>query len=116
MLHWPLSKIDVYVLADCPGQKEERSANLMKSYAIFRRNPFGEVVARTNEDRRPWEVVPYGRFGAGVWTGHPIELVVVLGIVVIGLIGIPVWRWFFAATVLVGGLIGYALWRRHQPR
>ena len=88
----------------------------MKSYATFRRHPLGEVVARTNEDRHPWEVVPFGKFGAGVWTGHPIGFVVVLGILAIGLIGIPVWRWFFAATVLVGGLVGYVLWRLHQPR
>jgi hypothetical protein len=88
--------------------------NAMKSYATFRRHPFDEVVPRTNEDRRPWEVVPFGKFGAGVWTGHPAGLIVVIGILLVGLVGIPAWRWFFAATVLVGGLLGYALWRRHQ--
>ncbi len=88
----------------------------MKSYATFRRHPFGKVVARTNEDRHPLEVVPYGKFGAGVWTGHPIELVVVLGIIIVELIGIPAWRCFFGATLLVGGLVGYFLWRRNQPR
>ena len=88
----------------------------MKSYATFRRHPFGEVVARTNEDRHPLEVVPYGKFGAGVWTGHPIELVVVLGILIVGLIGIPARRWFFTATLLVGGFVGYFLWRRDQPK
>jgi hypothetical protein len=46
----------------------------MKAYSTFRRHPFGEVVPRTNEDRRPWDVVPYGKFGAGVWTGHPAGL------------------------------------------
>lgn len=86
----------------------------MKSYATFRRHPFGEVVARTNEDRHPLEVVPYGRFGAGVWTGHPIELVAVLGILLVGLVGIPAWRWFFGATLLVGGVAGYFLWRRNR--
>ena len=86
----------------------------MKAYATFRRRPFDEVVARTNEDRRPWEVVPYGKFGAGVWTGHPAGLIIVIGILVVGLVGIPAWRWFFGATVLAGGLLGYLLWRRHQ--
>jgi hypothetical protein len=86
----------------------------MKPYATFRRHPFGEVVARTNEDRYPSEVVPYGKFGAGVWTGHPIGFFVVLGIVTVALIGLPASRWFFAATVAVGSLVGYLLWRRHN--
>ena len=59
----------------------------MKSYVTFRRHPLDAVVARTNEDRHPLEVVPYGRFGAGLWTGHPIELVIVTGLVVVGLVG-----------------------------
>ena len=86
----------------------------MKSYVTFRRHPFGQVVARTNEDRHPMEVVPYGRLGAGLWTGHPIGLFIVAGLVVIGLLGIPAWRWFFGATVILGSLVGYSLWRRRQ--
>jgi hypothetical protein len=62
------------------------------------------VVARTNEDRHPGEIVPYGRFGAGDWTGHPIGLVVVLGLLFVELIGIP---WFFAAQVVLGSLVGF---------
>jgi hypothetical protein len=51
-----------------------------------------------------------------VWTGHPIELLVVLGMLLIALIGIPESRWFFGATVLVGSVTGYLLWRRNQLR
>lgn len=86
----------------------------MKSYATFRRHPLGRVVAPRNEDRHPLQVVPFGRYGAGVWTGHPIEFVVVLGFLLIGLIGIPEWRWFFGATILVGSATGYFLWRRNN--
>lgn len=85
----------------------------MKAYATFRRHPLGEVVARMNDDRHPAQVVPFGRFGGGLWTGHPIGLFIVAGFLLIGLIGIPEWRWFFGATVIVGGLFGYSLWRRH---
>lgn len=88
----------------------------MKAFTTFRRRPLGEVVAHTNEDRHPLQVVPYGRFGGGVWTGHPIELVIVLGILLVGLIGIPAWRWFFLATLFGGGAVGYFLWRRHQQK
>jgi hypothetical protein len=74
----------------------------------------GEVVPHTIEDRHPLQGVPFGRFGAGVWSGHPVELFIVLSILLIGLIGIPEWRWFFGATVLVGSVVGYLLWRRNQ--
>ena len=88
----------------------------MKSYVTFRRHPLDQVVPRTNEDRHPLEIVPYGKFGGGVWTGHPIGFIVVLGILIIGLVGIPLWRWFFGAAVLLGSLVAYILWRRHEGR
>jgi hypothetical protein len=88
----------------------------MKPYATFRRHPLGEVVPHTNEDRHPLEVVPFGKFGAGVWTGHPIGLFVVAGIMIGGLVAVPAWRWFFAGSVLAGSVVGYFLWRHHQPK
>ncbi len=86
----------------------------MKPYATFRRHSYGQVVPRVNDDRSPLEIVPFGRYGAGVWTGHPAGLIVVIGILIVGLIGIPEWRYFFAATVLAGSLVGYVLLRRHS--
>ncbi len=67
----------------------------MKSYVTFRRHPFDQVVAAVNDDRHPMAIVPYGKFGAGLWTSHPIGLVIVIGMLVVGLVGIPEWRWFF---------------------
>lgn len=86
----------------------------MKSYATFRRHPYGQVVPPRHEDRQTWEVSPYGKLGAGVWTGHPIGLVICIGLIVIGLVGIPEWRWFFGASVLAGSLVAYSLWRLHD--
>jgi hypothetical protein len=86
----------------------------MKSYLTFRRHPLGEVVPRTNEDRSSWDVVPYGKFGGGVWTGHRVGLIVVLGILIVGLVGLPEWRYFFGATVLIGSVVAYFLYRRHS--
>jgi len=88
----------------------------MKSYATFRRRPYGQVVPPSNEDRKTWEVVPYGKFGAGVWTGHPAGLIIVIGMLVVGLVGIPEWRYFLGATLIVGGLLGFFLWRHHQTQ
>ena len=86
----------------------------MKSYATFRRHPYGQVVPSTNEDQKAWDAVPYGKYGAGFWTGHPVGLIVVIGILIVGLVGIPEWLYFFGATVLAGSLVAYALWRRHS--
>lgn len=84
----------------------------MKPHATLHRPMLSDALARTNEDRHPAEIVPFGRFGAGEWTGHPIGLFIVAGFMLIGLIGIPEWRWFFGASVVLGGLCGYFLWRR----
>jgi len=86
----------------------------MKSYATFRRHPYGQVVPPSHDDCPPAEAVPYGKFGARVWTGHPAGLIVVLGIMIVGLIGILEWRYSFAATVLFATLVGYFLLRRHH--
>ena len=85
----------------------------MKSYATFRRHPYGQVEPPTHDDVQISEVVPYGKFGAGVWNGDLAGLIVVLGILIVGLVGIPEWRYFLGASVLAGSVVGYALLRRH---
>ena len=85
----------------------------MKSYATFHRHPYGQVVPPTNEDVKIWEVVPYGKFGGGVWSGNLAGLIMVIGILIVGLVGIPEWRYFFGATVLAGSVVAYALLRKH---
>jgi hypothetical protein len=85
----------------------------MKLHAAFRRRSHSQVVARANEDRHPAEIVPYGRFGAGVWTGHPMGLAIVLGMLFLEAIAIP---WFLAAQVVLGAVVAFFLWRCHQPK
>jgi hypothetical protein len=88
----------------------------MKSYVYFRRHPLGQVVPPSNEDHSPGEVVPYGLFGAGLWTGHPIGFLIASGIVLVGLNAIPAYRWFFGVSVLLGGAMAYLLFREHQRK
>jgi hypothetical protein len=45
-------------------------------------------IARHNSELDPTEVVPFGRYGAGLFTGHPVGLVVVIGLLLMGLFGI----------------------------
>jgi hypothetical protein len=62
----------------------------------------------------PGEVVPFGLYGAGTWTGHPIGLLLVGAIVLIGIVGLPEVRWFLALTIPLGAVCGLALWWRHR--
>lgn len=61
----------------------------------------------------PTEVIPFGRYGVGLLTEHPVGLVVVFG-VLLGLIGLPEARWFFGGALLFGGICGFFLWLRHR--
>ena len=60
------------------------------------------------------EVMPFGRYGAGLWTGHPIGLVIVVGLLLMGFVGFPEARWFLALTVPLGGICGFFLWLHHR--
>ncbi len=45
----------------------------MKSHSTFRRHPLGEVVARTNEDRHPLDVVPYASLAQACGRAIPLN-------------------------------------------
>jgi len=73
-----------------------------------------EQVETHREEPSPAEMVPFGRFGGGQWTGHPIGLLITAGLLLMGLVGVPESRWFFAASLALGGILGLALWRLHR--
>jgi hypothetical protein len=73
----------------------------------------GRVAPQTS-DPDPREVIPFGRYGAGLLTAHPVGLVVVLGLLLMGLIGLPEARLFFAGALVLGGTFGLFLWLRHR--
>ena len=74
----------------------------------------GREARPDNAAPHPIEVVPFGRYGGGLLTGHPIGLVIVFGIVLIGLIGIPEARLFFAGSLVLGSVFGLLLWLHHR--
>jgi len=59
-------------------------------------------------------VVPFGANGAGQWTGHPVGLLIVVGILLIALIGVPPIRLFFLLSFPLGVLLGLLLRRCHR--
>jgi hypothetical protein len=71
-------------------------------------------TAPHNSAPDPTEVTPFGRYGVGLLTGHPVGLVVVFGLLLMGLLGLPEARWFFAGALLLGGFCGFFLWLRHR--
>ena len=62
----------------------------------------------------PTKVVPFGIYGAGLWTGHPIGLVIVFALLFIGFVGLPEYRLFLALAVPAGAICGFVMWLRHR--
>jgi len=62
----------------------------------------------------PIEVRPHGPFGVGLLTGHPIGIIIVVGIIIMGLVALRPIRLFFMATLPVGAMIGLILWLLHR--
>ena len=80
--------------------------------SIRRRGALG--VPPHNTEPNANEVLPYGRYGGGLLTGHPIGFVIVLGLLLMGMLGLPEYRLFFAGSLVLGGLLGFSLWLRHR--
>ena len=78
------------------------------------RRHFARKAAPHNSEPDPRDVIPFGRYGGGLLMGDPIGLVVVLGLLLMGLVGLPEARWFFAGTLLLGSICGFFLWLRHR--
>lgn len=68
----------------------------------------------SNSTLGPDVVRPYGPYGAGLLTGHPVGLVVVAGVILMTLFEVPGALWFLAGSLLLGGLAGIFLWLRHR--
>jgi hypothetical protein len=67
-----------------------------------------------NAEPEPAKVVPFGIYGGGLLTGHPIGLVIVIGLLLMGLVAFPAARWFFAGSLFLGAILGFLLWLRHR--
>lgn len=85
----------------------------MSELRSIRRRGAREVPPH-NAESNANEVLPYGRYGVGLLTGHPIGLVIVLGLLLMGLLGLPEYRLFFVGSLVLGGLLGLSLWLRHR--
>ena len=65
------------------------------------------------DELHPKDVVPFGKYGAGRWTGHPVGGFIAGGVVLLGLIGLPASRYLLAGAIPLGALLGFVLWKLH---
>lgn len=62
----------------------------------------------------PKHLVPFGPYGAGQWTAHPIGLVIVIGLVLMGLISRTPVSGLIFFSLLGGAVVGIVLWLYHR--
>jgi len=58
--------------------------------------------------------MPFGPYGGGQFTSHPIGLVIVIGFIAMALVGVPEARGFLAISLVLGAAFGLFLWFRHR--
>jgi hypothetical protein len=71
-------------------------------------------ASRVVSESKTNAVQPFGRYGVGLLTGHPVGLVVAAGVALITMEAIPASRWFVAGSLVVGGAFGFFLWLHHR--
>ena len=59
-------------------------------------------------------LVPFGPYGAGQWTAHPIGLFIVIGLVVMGLVSRTPVSVLMFFSLLGGAVVGMCLWLYHR--
>jgi len=70
--------------------------------------------ARRASNPEPKHLVPFGPYGAGQWTAHPIGLVIVIGMLIMGLVTRTPVSLLLIASLLGGAIVGFFLWLRHR--
>jgi hypothetical protein len=79
----------------------------------------GFASAPTRSTREDWKpkpqhLVPFGPYGGGQWTGHPIGLVIVIGVLFMGLVSRTPVSVFVMVSLLGGAIVGFFLWLRQR--
>ncbi len=71
-------------------------------------------VARILPDPEPKHLVPFGPYGGGQWTAHPIGLLIVVGLLAMGFVSMPAIRWLLIVSAAGGAIFGFFLWLRQR--
>jgi hypothetical protein len=73
-----------------------------------------EHLDARNRTLEPKHLVPFGPYGGGQWTGHPIGLVIVISLVLMGLVSRTPVSAFIVFSLLGGAVVGVFLWLYHR--
>jgi hypothetical protein len=96
----------------------ERQTSFFQPHGPFES---GDKHVDANE-RRPKDVwtpeskhlVPFGPGGVGQWTAHPIGLVIVIGLVLMGIVSRTPVSDLVLLSLLAGAVVGICLWLYHR--
>ena len=93
--------------------RRERQTSFVRPHGYEHADP-GNLRPKDVWTPEPKHLVPFGPYGAGQWTAHPIGLFIVIGLVLMGLVSrTPVSDLMFLS--LVGGaVVGMFLWLYHR--
>ena len=74
----------------------------------------GDLPRRDTWTPEPKHLVPFGPYGGGQWTAHPVGLVIVIGFVLMGLFSRTPVGFLVFFSLLGGVLVGLFLWFYHR--
>jgi len=72
------------------------------------------VRPKCEMEPKPENLVPFGPYGGGQWTAHPIGLVIVIGMLIMGLVSQTPVSLLVLVSLLGGAIVGFFLWLRHR--
>ncbi len=93
--------------------RHERQPSFVRPYGYEHADP-SNLRPKDVWTPEPKHLVPFGPYGAGQWTAHPIGLVIVISLVLMGLVSrTPVSDLIFF-SLLGGAVVSMLLWLYHR--
>ncbi len=98
--------------------RRERRTSFFQPHGPFE-SGYGHVDASNLRPKDVWtpeskHLVPFGPGGVGQWTAHPIGLVIVIGLVLMGLVSRTPVSDLILLSLLGGAVVGICLWLYHR--
>lgn len=98
--------------------RRERQNSFFQPHGPFE-SDCGRSDAKSLRPKDVWtpeskHIVPFGPGGAGQWTAHPIGLVIVIGLVLMGLVSRTPMSDLVLLSLLGGAVVGFCLWLYHR--